>query len=102
MVKIVYAAVKKLIHPDTQRKIAVLGSDEMAKMLESIAADELEQKYGGVLPNLTTYWPVQVTKNYAVEDAVTRRKYIEEFSTTPPDKMEESVYYSVLNDSTYF
>lgn len=101
MVKIVYAAVKKLIHPDTQKKIAVLGSDEMNKMLESIAADELEIKYGGVLPNLATYWPIQVTKNYPAEDQATRAKFVEEFSSVPPDK-EESVYYSVLNDSTFF
>lgn len=33
-------------------------------MTEHIPADELEQKYGGTLPNLTIYWPIQTTKVY--------------------------------------
>lgn len=64
MLKLTYSAVSKFIHPDTQKKIQVLAEGESARMLEFIAADELEVKYGGVLPNLIHYWPIQVTKNY--------------------------------------
>jgi CRAL/TRIO domain len=64
-VKIVYKAVSGLLHPDTQKKISVLGSGDMGTLLEYIASDELEMKYGGSLPNLTEYWPIKTTKDYA-------------------------------------
>lgn len=97
VVKLAYSTVKKFIHPDTQKKIDVLSDDEMHRMLESVAADELEIKHGGVLPNLTRYWPIQTTKNYAAE-AETLRNPNGEFS----DNAHESVYYSVLNDEAFF
>lgn len=53
--------VKNLMEAETADKISFLQSDDFDQMQEMIPRDQLEEKFGGILPNLTEYWPPRLT-----------------------------------------
>ena len=53
--KMSYNLFKKLIPQNTEKKIEVLDSKQLHRLQESIPPENLEAKYGGLLPNLKTY-----------------------------------------------
>lgn len=60
-------------------------------MLEYIDEEELEERYGGKLSNLTEYWPPKSTHEsfeYKMKETA--------------DESEESMFFSVLNDDQFF
>ncbi|KRX05787.1 CRAL-TRIO domain [Pseudocohnilembus persalinus] len=42
---------------ETANKLCMLAESEYKKLQESIPASQLQQKYGGTLPNITNFWP---------------------------------------------
>lgn len=45
-----------LLEKETAEKIQIVDADELDVMQDLIAAEQLEQKFGGSRPNLTQYW----------------------------------------------
>lgn len=45
-----------MLDPETQANIKILRDNEHGKLLEFIAPEQLEKKYGGLLPDLTEFW----------------------------------------------
>src|SRR5688572_29974214 len=45
-----------LMDKDTVEKMQSIGDDELNKIQETIDPSQLEQKFGGKLPNLTQFW----------------------------------------------
>mmetsp|Transcript_16361 Transcript_16361/g.25298 ORF Transcript_16361/g.25298 Transcript_16361/m.25298 type:complete len:81 (+) Transcript_16361:619-861(+) len=41
----------------TKKKMSIYGGDFKKNVMELIPADNLEQKYGGSCPNVTSFWP---------------------------------------------
>jgi hypothetical protein len=56
-----WSLVKNLMEGETANKISFLKSDEFEQLQELIPVDQLEEKFGGTLPNLTEYWPPRLT-----------------------------------------
>lgn len=50
---------KGFLHEDTVKKIHILDSDKVDPILEYTHPSQLEEKYGGTLPNLTEFWPIK-------------------------------------------
>ena len=61
LISLMYSGIKRFIHQETVDKIEVLTESEQGRLLEFIPADELEEKFGGNLPNLRVFWPIKST-----------------------------------------
>jgi len=44
------------VHPETAAKISMIDKSEYPQLLEKISIDQLEERYGGKLPKLDSYW----------------------------------------------
>lgn len=53
--------VKNMMEAETSDKISILKSDEFDQIQQLIPKDQLEEKFGGTLPNLTEFWPPRLT-----------------------------------------
>jgi len=49
--------IKAMIDPETSQKISFLKKSSFKELQENIPIDQIEEKYGGTLPNVTKYWP---------------------------------------------
>ncbi|CAD8065582.1 unnamed protein product [Paramecium sonneborni] len=95
--------IEKIIHPETAAKINFLKAQDFYKLQELIPAEEIEIKYGGQHPNLTTFWPPINTK-------AQNNQPNEEFQhiQRPPtltkrtQSLKESEYFSIDNNSKEF
>ncbi|EWS72900.1 aspartyl/asparaginyl beta-hydroxylase family protein (macronuclear) [Tetrahymena thermophila SB210] len=63
-----WSLIKNFIHPETSAKINILKKKDFHIMLDYIDADQLEEKYGGTLPNKTTFWPPQNTLKQTINN----------------------------------
>lgn len=52
-----WSMIKGLLDPETATKIQFLKEDDMPNLLNFIPKDQLEQRFGGSLPNLQEFWP---------------------------------------------
>eukprot|EP01017_Pseudomicrothorax_dubius_P029854 TRINITY_DN3665_c0_g2_i3.p2 TRINITY_DN3665_c0_g2~~TRINITY_DN3665_c0_g2_i3.p2 ORF type:complete len:227 (-),score=46.71 TRINITY_DN3665_c0_g2_i3:435-1115(-) len=46
-----------MMDPETAEKMAFLKRKELGQLQENIPRESLEQRFGGTLPNLTSFWP---------------------------------------------
>ena len=53
--------ISEIIHPVTAAKISFLTDSERDQLKEYISPDQLEEKYGGNLPDLKEFWPPRST-----------------------------------------
>lgn len=54
---VVWTVVKGLIEETTAMKISITSSATEANMKNHISPEQLEEKYGGEMPDFTEYWP---------------------------------------------
>jgi hypothetical protein len=53
----VWTVAKGFLEETTTMKISITSSSTDSKMKSHINAEQLEQKYGGEMPNLVEFWP---------------------------------------------
>lgn len=53
----VWAIAHQFVDDFTKMKMSVHGDDSAPEILKVVAAENLEQKYGGTAANVTQFWP---------------------------------------------
>lgn len=56
-VNVVWTIVKKFLDKDTVEKMSITGKSFDPALLQNFHPSQIEEKYGGQAPNLTTFWP---------------------------------------------
>jgi len=97
--KMSYNLFKKLIPKNTEKKIEVLDSKQLHRLQESIPPENLEAKYGGLLPNLKTYWPIQQATERSVLPSPTKSN--PNLESTAVLSHEDSFYQSFSDDRSF-
>lgn len=80
----------------TASKIEVLDAKQSRNLDRYLHAEELEQRFGGRLPNLKEYWPIRSTNRLHLDET------FEQPPSEQPPTDEAIEFKSVLNDSAYF
>jgi hypothetical protein len=53
-----WSIVKAMIDPETSDKIAFVKKSKFSELQEFIPANQLEKRFGGLVPEITSYWPL--------------------------------------------
>eukprot|EP01015_Nassula_variabilis_P025145 TRINITY_DN4875_c0_g1_i13.p1 TRINITY_DN4875_c0_g1~~TRINITY_DN4875_c0_g1_i13.p1 ORF type:complete len:138 (+),score=29.32 TRINITY_DN4875_c0_g1_i13:65-478(+) len=56
-----WSIIKSMLDPETTEKIQFLKSSDFHVMLSHIPKNQLEQKWGGDVPDLQAFWPIRYT-----------------------------------------
>ena len=65
-------------------------------MKDFISPDQLEEKYGGNLPNLKEFWPPQSTFNHIIPTTKNKsRSFIEHYEHENEHEHDNDVFYSI-------
>ncbi|CAD8045376.1 unnamed protein product [Paramecium primaurelia] len=94
--------IEKIIHPETASKINFLKSTDFYKLQELIPAEEIEIKYGGQHPNLTTFWPPINTRAQINQPNDEFQSNQRPYFTKRTQSVKESEYFSIDNNSKEF
>lgn len=60
-------AIRPSIPALTHSKLVVLDPQQSLHLDRYLHAEELEQRYGGILPNLREYWPIRSTNRIQID-----------------------------------
>lgn len=58
--KSLWNIIKNFISEETAKKIDFVNKSDFSIFQKYISPDQIEEKYGGNHPNLTTFWPPQI------------------------------------------
>jgi hypothetical protein len=96
MLKASWDLISGMIDPDTTSKISMLRKKDFYQLLDKIPIDQLEVKYGGKLPDTTTFWPPHNTlmllpyTKFGIEPTFYSMKY-----ETPAEILTKNVFTEI-------